>query len=143
MERIKPKSLEAAYRKWVMPYVGSCLRKQICVDGKSVCGVHRRSDEVLHMVSAWVREDGISLGQVRVEGKSNEIKAIPELLEALEISGGTVSVDAMGCQKEIARTIIENEANYVLAVKLNQPTLHEEIKEYFEWAREDSIEKNT
>jgi len=141
MERIKPKSLEKVYRKWVTPYVGSCLRKQICVDGKTVCGVHRRSDEMLHMVSAWVREDGISLGQVRVEGKSNEIKAIPELLEVLDISGGTVTADAMACQKEIAKTIIENEANYVLAVKLNQPTLYEEINEYFAWAREDPIEK--
>ena len=61
---------------------------------------------MLHMVSAWVREDGISLGQVRVEGKSNEIKAIPELLEVLDISGGTVTADAMACQKEIAKTII-------------------------------------
>jgi len=93
------------------------------------------------MVSAWVREDGISLGQVKVAEKSNEITAIPNLVDALDISGSVVSIDAMGCQKDIAKKIIENEANYVLAVKLNQPTLYEEIKAYFDWARVDPIEK--
>jgi predicted transposase YbfD/YdcC len=96
---------------------------------------------MLHIVSAWVREDGISLGKLKVAEKSNEINAIPDLLESLEISGSVVTIDAMGCQKDIAKKIIEGEANYVLAVKLNHPTLYEEIKEYFDWAREDSIEK--
>jgi predicted transposase YbfD/YdcC len=141
MAQLKPKSLEKVYRKWVRTYVGSCLQKQICLDGKTVCGVKKRSDQMLHIVSAWVREDGISLGQVKVAEKSNEIAAIPNLLESLEISGGVVTIDAMGCQKDIAKKIIENEANYVLAVKLNQPTLYKEIKEYFDWARENPIEK--
>ena len=125
MEKLKPERLEKVYREWVRPYVGNCLQKQICVDGKTICGVSRRSDQMLHMVSAWIREDGISLGQLKVKEKSNEIIAIPALLGVLEISGGTVTIDAIGCQKAIAEEIIGKEANYVLSVKLNQPTLYE------------------
>ena len=89
MERIKPKQLEAAYRRWVLPYIGSCIGKHIAVDGKTVCGVNKGAREnKLHIVSAWVREDGITLGQVRTREKSNEITAIPELLDALDIRGG-------------------------------------------------------
>ena len=74
--------------------------------------------------------------------KSNEIAAIPELIESLDIRGSTVSIDAAGCQREIAKHIQEKEAHYILAVKKNQPTLFEEIKEYFDWALEDPIEQN-
>lgn len=140
--RIKPEALEEAYREWVWPYIGSCHEKQICVDGKTVRGVSKRSEQRLHMVSAWVREDGIALGQVKTQEKSNEITAIPNLLNALDIRGSVVSIDAMGCQRNIAKTIITREAHYLLAVKDNQPTLHEDIKEYFAWAREDSVEKS-
>lgn len=140
--RIRPEALESVYRAWVKPYVGNCVSKQICVDGKTVCGVERRSDARLHMVSAWVREDNITLGQLQTAEKSNEITAIPQLLESLDIRGGTVTIDAMGCQKEIARTIRNKEAQYVLAVKENQPTLHAEIKEYFDWAMTDAVEKH-
>lgn len=138
--RITPEALEEVYRQWVWPYVGSCLNKQICVDGKTLCGVNRRGDAKLHMVSAWVREDGIALGQLRTEEKSNEITAIPKLLKSLDIWGSVISIDAMGCQREIAQTVIDCQAHYLLTVKDNQPTLHEEIKEYFQWAREDLIE---
>ena len=141
-ERIKPMQLEKAYREWVEPYVGSCLNKQISVDGKTMRGATGGCGEGfrLHMVSAWVREDGITLGQIKVDDKSNEITAIPQLLESLDISGGTVSIDAMGCQRAIAQVITEREANYVLAVKMNQPTLYQEISEYFTWAVQDAIE---
>ena len=78
MERIKPKQLEAAYRRWVLPYIGSCIGKHIAVDGKTVCGVNKGAREnKLHIVSAWVREDGITLGQVRTREKSNEITLLP------------------------------------------------------------------
>lgn len=138
--RIKPEALEEMYRIWVKPYIGSCLHKQICVDGKTVCGVNRRSDARLHMVSAWVREDGIALGQIKTDEKSNEITAIPQLLAQLDIEGATVTADAMGCQKRIAQTIVDGGGSYLLAVKDNHPTLHEEIKEYFAWAQEDPVE---
>lgn len=138
---IEPEALETLYRKWVYPYVGTCYRKQICVDGKTICGASKRANTPLHMVSALVREDGVTLGQVKTEEKSNEITAIPALLSSLCIAGATVSIDAMGCQREIARTILAKEAHYMLAVKMNQPTLHDEIDEYFKWAMHDSIEK--
>lgn len=139
--RIKPEALEEVYRQWVKPYVGSCYRKQICVDGKSVCGANKRSNTRLHMISAWVREDGISLGQLKTEEKSNEITAIPQLITELDIRGGVVSIDAMGCQREIAKTIVDGEADYLLAVKENHPTLHSEMKDYFSWAQKDSVEQ--
>ena len=139
--RILPDALEDVYRQWVTPYVGSCYAKQIDIDGKTVCGVTKRSDMRLHMVSAWIREDGISLGQIRTAEKSNEITAIPQLIESLDVRGGTITIDAMGCQREIASTIVEKEATYILAVKGNHPTLYTEIEEYFAWAVNDPIEK--
>ena len=139
--RIAPEELEQAYRQWVYPYVGSCYRKQICVDGKTLRGASKNGDRKLHMVSAWVREDRITLGQIKTNEKSNEITAIPELLNELDIRGGVVSIDAMGCQREIAKTIISRESNYLLAVKDNQPTMKEEIEAYFVWARADATER--
>jgi len=135
-ERIKPEEMEKMYREWVLPYVGSCLQKQVCIDGKTVRGAGGQ----LHVVSAWIREDGITLGQVKTDEKSNEITAIPELLETLDIKGGIVTIDAMGCQRKISQKVIEQEANYLFAVKLNQPTLYEEISEYFQWAVGDEVE---
>jgi len=140
--RINPEALEEVYRKWVYPYVGTCCGKQLCVDGKTSRGVQKRSDAALHMVSVWVREDQITLGQIKTAQKSNEITAIPQIIQSLDIQGSVVTIDAMGCQKEIAKCIQDQEANYILAVKENHPTLHREIKEYFEWALEDAIEQN-
>lgn len=142
-EALEPTKLEKLYRNWVLPYIGGCLGKQIAVDGKTSRGVGRGSGgaEKLHMVTAWVKEDEISLGQIMIDEKSNEIPAIPMLLDTLDIGGATVTIDAMGCQTDIAQCIRAREANYVLAVKQNQPTLHEDIKTYFDWAIEDSIEK--
>lgn len=99
------------------------------------------ADANFHMVSAWIREDGITMGQVVTQEKSNEITAIPILLSPLDIRGAIVSIDAMGCQKAIARQIVDQDAQYLLAVKANQPTLLEEIKEYFLWAQADRIER--
>lgn len=140
---LKPECVEKVYREWVLPYVGSCMNKQISIDGKTVCGVSRGSGEEskLHVISAWVREDGVSFGQIRTEEKSNEITAIPLLLEGLNIEGGTITIDAMGCQKALVEKIIDNKANYVLAVKGNHPTLLQEMKEYFAWAKADEVEQ--
>ena len=148
MERIRPGILETVYRGWVLPYVGGCIGKQIAVDGKTICaasnnrqGQDDTAEGKLHIVSAWVREDGISLGQIKTEEKSNEIKAIPQLLKTLNIKGAYVTIDAMGCQVDIAKLIVEEGANYVLALKLNQQTLYEMVDEYFVWARKDPIEQ--
>jgi predicted transposase YbfD/YdcC len=140
--RIDPEELEGVYRQWVSPYVGTCIGKQTCIDGKTSRGVQKRGEENLHMVSMWVREDQISLGQIKTGEKSNEITAIPELIQSLDIRGSDVTIDAMGCQREIAKCIREKEAHYILAVKENHPTLFEEIKEYFDWAVEDTTEQN-
>jgi predicted transposase YbfD/YdcC len=94
------------------------------------------------MVSAWVREDGITIGQISTDEKSNEITAIPKLIGQLDIRGGTVTIDAMGCQKAITEAVIAGEGQYVFAVKKNQPTLYEEIEEYFRWATSDETEQH-
>lgn len=142
---LDPGNIEKVYREWITPYIGTCMNKQVCIDGKTVCGVSRGSGEMsnLHVVSAWVKEDGVCFGQVRTQEKSNEITAIPLLLDSLDVRGATVTIDAMGCQKKIVEKIIDQKANYVLAVKGNQPTLATEIKEYFDWACGDEVESRT
>lgn len=112
----------------------------VAIDGKTLRRSFDRasSKSAIHMVSAWASANHISLGQVVVEEKSNEITAIPKLLKILELSGCLVTIDAMGCQVEIARTIVEAKADYVLAVKDNQPTLARGIDAFFvEHAQDD------
>lgn len=148
MTRMLPQKLEEAYRQWVLPYVGGCIGKHIAIDGKTICTAsnYRLSNEEtpegkLHIISAWVREDGISLGQIKTDEKSNEITAIPKMLETLDVKGAVVTIDAMGCQVDIAEKIIDREANYLLALKKNQLNLYESVEEYFKWARTEPIEK--
>ena len=148
MTRMLPQRLEEAYRQWVLPYVGGCIGKHIAIDGKTICTAsnYRLSNEEtpegkLHIISAWVREDGISLGQIKTDEKSNEITAIPKMLDTLEVKGAVVTIDAMGCQVDIAEKIIDREANYLLALKKNQLNLYESVEEYFKWARTEPIEK--
>ena len=94
---------------------------------------------IVHMVSAWASSNCLVLGQRRVEEKSNEITAIPKLLDALELSGTVVTIDAMGCQRTIAEKIIEKKADYILAVKENQGHLLEEIKDSFQMLAADAV----
>jgi predicted transposase YbfD/YdcC len=113
----------------------------IAIDGKTL----RRSFDAassksaIHMVSAWATANHISLGQVVVDAKSNEITAIPPLLQILELSGCLVTIDAMGCQTEIAQTIVDAGGDYVLAVKGNQPTLHAGIADFFQEHLQDDF----
>jgi len=125
LESIDPKEFGRSVALIVEDLVKDLRGKVVAVDGKTMRGSHdrRRGKSALHVVSAWVSELGISLGQVSVEDKSNEITAIPELLKAIDIRGATVTIDAMGCQKAIAETIVEQGADYILAVKENHPTL--------------------
>jgi len=114
-------------------------RKHIAVDGKT----SRRSFETatgklaIHTVSAWLSDEGLVLGQIKTADKSNEITAIPELLRTLDLRRATVTVDAMGCQTEIAKTIIDGKGHYLLAVKENQPALHKDIIETFAEAADE------
>lgn len=110
----------------------------IHIDGKALRRTRRRSRRLgaLHLVSAWASEAGLTLGQVAVDAKSNEITAIPQLLELLDLRDKIVTIDAAGCQKDIAAAIVAQGGDYVLAVKDNQPTLHAEIREAFATAVE-------
>jgi predicted transposase YbfD/YdcC len=137
---IKPETLEEIYREWVIPYVGSTKNQHLAVDGKTACGVGKHKGHKLHTLSVWATEHGISLGQRATDAKSNEITAIPQLLNDLDIEGGIISIDAMGCQKEIAENIRNNKADYVLAVKKNQKTLFHDAIDYFAWAETDATE---
>ncbi len=119
---------------WVQAVSAVTRGQVIAIDGKTVRRSHDRSlgKSAIHMVSAWASENRLVLGQTKVAEKSNEITAIPELLALLDISGCIVTIDAMGCQKEIARLIIEDSGDYVLALKENQGQLYREVKELFE-----------
>lgn len=117
----------------------------IALDGKAV----RHSFDVatgqaaVHLVSAWATESGLALGQVKVDSKSNEITAIPALLKLLDIAGCVITLDAMGCQKAIAKQIADKKGDYVFSLKGNQSTLHEDVKLFFEEARaHDFYQKN-
>ncbi len=109
----------------------------VAIDGKRVRGSYDSASgkAAIHMVSAWATNNGVVLGQVKVDDKSNEITAIPKLLSVLEISGCIVTIDAMGCQKEIAGDIIAAKADYVLGLKGNQGNTLEVVKEYFDTTR--------
>lgn len=119
---------------WVQAVSAVTRGQVIAIDGKTLRRSHDKSlgKSAIHMVSAWASENRLVLGQTKVAEKSNEITAIPELLALLDISGCIVTIDAMGCQKEIARLIIEDSGDYVLALKENQGQLYREVKELFE-----------
>jgi predicted transposase YbfD/YdcC len=129
---IKPGEFEKCLLSWITALHEITDGQVIAIDGKTL----RRSFDAasskaaIHMVSAWATANHISLGQVVVDAKSNEITAIPKLLEMVELSGAVVTIDAMGCQTEIARQIVDAGANYCLAVKANQPTLHQGIIDF-------------
>jgi predicted transposase YbfD/YdcC len=130
---LSPSALQEGFLQWVQAISEATLGRVVAIDGKTA---RRSFDKAagkgpLHMVSAWLSENRLLLGQQACDSKSNEITAIPELIKNLEISGATVTIDAMGCQKEIAATIQEAGADYVLAVKDNQPTLHDDIRQVF------------
>ena len=138
---IKPGEFETCLLSWITALHEVTDGQVVAIDGKTL----RRSFDkasskaAIHMVSAWATANHISLGQVVVDEKSNEITAIPKLLEILEISGCLVTIDAMGCQVEIAQAILDQKADYVLAVKGNQPTLHDGINAFFVDHMEDDF----
>ena len=116
--------------------------RHIAIDGKTLRRSHDQGRGLgpLHLVSAWATAKGISLGQLATEAKSNEITAIPQLLEQLELDGAVVTIDAAGCQKNIAQIVIDGGGDYVLALKGNQPTLFREVTELFETLSKNGFE---
>jgi predicted transposase YbfD/YdcC len=131
---LEPSALEAALQAFVRDFAGDSARKHVAIDGKTLRRSFDRAAEksAIHMVTAWVYENHAAFGQVKVDDKSNEITAIPQLLGLLELNGATVTIDAMGCQKEIAKQIVEGGGEYVLALKGNQSILEEEVSEFFD-----------
>jgi predicted transposase YbfD/YdcC len=138
LARLNPAEFEKCLLSWIQAVQEVTAQRLIPIDGKTLRGSSDRRDgrAAIHMVSAWAAENQLSLGQVVVHEKSNEITAIPELLRLLEISGALVTIDAMGCQKEIAAQIRQGDGDYVLAVKRNQPTLYEQVDQAIDEALE-------
>ena len=135
--RLKPEKLQASFLSWVRSVSRVSKGELIALDGKTVRRSYDKGKNkgAIHMVSAWASQNRLVLGQRKVEEKSNEITAIPELLNVLDIHGCIVSIDAMGTQTAIAQQIIEQGGDYVLALKGNQGNLFEDVQQLFEWAQ--------
>jgi predicted transposase YbfD/YdcC len=135
---LDPEAFEARFSRWVREACEHVDGEVVAIDGKTLRRSYDResSKAALHMVSAWASENGAALGQVKTEEKSNEITAIPELLEVLDVAGCIVTVDAMGCQKAITEAITEQGADYVLALKDNQGELRADTEAIFDRIRE-------
>jgi predicted transposase YbfD/YdcC len=145
LSMLKPAAFQECFQRWI----GECLlgdadgsHRTIAIDGKTMRRSHNHAAGLgpLHMVSAFASEHGIALGQIATEEKSNEITAIPKLIDQIDVKGAVVTIDAMGCQKEIAKKIKGAGGDFVLAVKDNQPTLYQAIQKYFFDAMENDFE---
>lgn len=129
---INPDHFLECFVRWARTLCSSLQDEVVAIDGKALRGALNKGEKLPYIVSAWAAKNGLVLGQVKVDEKSNEITAIPELLQVLELEGCIVTIDAMGCQKEIAAKIKEAKANYVLALKGNHATAHAEVLEFFD-----------
>ena len=130
------RGLPERFQDWLAHVIqtdNSGPKRLIAIDGKTCRGSHDAAKQLgpLHIVSAWASEEGIALGQVATEAKSNEITAIPELLKQIELKDSLITIDAMGCQKEIARDIVDGGGDFVISLKDNQPKLREAIEAHF------------
>lgn len=139
-EFIDPEALNRCFLQWVKTLVCSMGGEIIPIDGKTIRGSYDRNQGkgALQIISAWASEQRLVLAQVKVED-TNEITAIPALLELLDIAGSIITIDAMGTQTEIAKQIIALKANYVLALKANHPTFYSQVKQWFETAIADNF----
>jgi predicted transposase YbfD/YdcC len=133
-DRLDPGAFQACFRDWMQALHEALGLSQIAIDGKTLRSSGTGGRQTLHLVSAWATANCLSLGQVAVAEKSNEITAIPQLLELLDIRGALVTIDAMGCQKEIAARIVDGGGDYVLTVKDNQPSLLAALQDCFQKA---------
>lgn len=134
---VDPEAFQRCFMSWVQSLAVELGGTVVAIDGKTLRRSfdRARGKAALHMISAWSAEYGLTLGQLATEEKSNEITAIPKLLELLELKGAIVTIDAMGTQKKIAEAIVHKGADYVLQLKANQTGFYEEVSKFFEWAR--------
>lgn len=145
LSTLQPEAFQTCFESWIASLANDEEGgRTIAIDGKTL----RRSQDAnaglgpLHLVSAWAGEHGLALGQVATEEKSNEITAIPALLDRIDVHGAVVTIDAMGCQKDIAKKIVDGGGDYVLAVKDNQPTLYAAVEAVFSDARQDELRES-
>lgn len=140
---LKPEAFQSCFQSWIARLMSEDAtgRTIVAIDGKTLrrSHDHRNGLGPLHLVSAWATTHGLSLGQVATEEKSNEITVIPELIDRIDVRDAIVTMDAMGCQREIAQKIVDAQGDYVLAVKDNQPKLHEAVKEIFSDERQRKL----
>jgi len=142
---LKPEAFQECFESWIASLVTAGMTGPgvVAIDGKTMRRSHDQKNGLgpLHLVSAWATDNGLSLGQVATEEKSNEITVIPELIERIDVKDAIVTIDAMGCQKGIAQKIVDAKGDYVLAVKDNQPKLHDAIKKVFSDRRQTELVK--
>ena len=139
--RIEPKQFQECFLSWVNSITQKLELEVIAIDGKTMKQSYDRnqSQKPLHIVSAWSASHQLVLGQKKVNKKSNEVTAIPALLELLEIEESIITIDAVGCQKEIAALITKKKGDYILALKGNQKLFHKDVKNWFELARKEEF----
>jgi predicted transposase YbfD/YdcC len=145
LSALKPEAFQTCFQSWITSLVNEedDRRRMIAIDGKTLRRSHDQNGGLgpLHLVSAWVSAHGLALGQVATEAKSNEITAIPALIDRIDVQGAVVTIDAMGCQKEIVQKIVDAGGDYVLAVKDNQPKLYGALEEVFSNERQGELRK--
>ena len=135
--QLDPKQLQSCFLSWIKTITQLTQGEVIAIDGKTLRHSYDKGNNkgAIHMVSAWASQNSLVLGQVKVNEKSNEITAIPQLLKVLEIKGCIVTIDAMGTQKEIAQEITARGGDYVLSLKGNQGNIHQDVQQLFKWAK--------
>jgi len=140
---IDSEQFEASFIQWVNTLANISKGQVIAIDGKTLRGAKKAGEKSpIHMVSAWANESNLVLGQVKVNEKSNEITAIPKLLDILSLQGNIITIDAMGCQTKITDKIINEKADYIIAVKENQKILYQEIQDEFRFAKDIQTSSN-
>jgi predicted transposase YbfD/YdcC len=140
---LNPKEIERCFMNWVRAVKNNYDREVIAIDGKTVCGSFnaKTGEKAIHMVSAWATQNRLIFGQVKTADHSNEITAIPSLLDMLALEGCIVTIDAMGCQYKIADKIVTGNADYLFSLKGNQETLHKDVEEYLSEIDFDHLDK--
>lgn len=140
-ERLKPEEMSKCLTDWLE--IARESRSVIAIDGKTICGSGNDKHRAYHVVSAFVAENQITLGEITVEEKTNEITAVPQLLDLIDVQGAIVTADAMSCQKAIAEKIIDCGADYTIGLKLNQYALFDDVKDYFDEFEKESAAAKT
>ena len=140
-EKLNPSELSSCLINWVC--AERAERGVVAIDGKTICGSGNTQHKAYHVISAFVAENQLTLGELTVEEKTNEITAVPELLDLIDVKGEIVTADAMSCQKKIVEKIVEKKADYTISLKQNQPALYQDTEDYFHKFAEEIPSKIT